>query len=83
MILAMTDDLKPDMPLALTPHGLIAVILEQVAAGKSLAAVLDSNAGYPGRSSWYRWISEDADLSARYVKAVQQGVARRHAKTTA
>jgi hypothetical protein len=77
MTLAMTDEARPYMPRELIPDSLITVILEQVAAGRSLVSVLESNEGYPGRTSWYRWVSEDPTLSARYVQAIQQQVARR------
>ncbi|MEM5382619.1 hypothetical protein VSR68_03310 [Paraburkholderia phymatum] len=56
----------------------IEFILAQVAGGKSLVSVLESNPNFPSKSIWHKWVSDDVEFSKRYVEAVQKGVARRH-----
>lgn len=65
-------------PTKTWPPVVIDLILSEIASGRSLVNVLESNASYPSRAIWNKWVSEDRDFSARYVRAVQLGVARRH-----
>jgi len=56
----------------------IEFILTQVACGRSLISVLESNPKFPSKSIWHKWVADDVSFSKRYVEAVQKGVARRH-----
>lgn len=60
------------------PPVVIDSILSEIASGRSLVNILESNASYPSRATWNRAVAEDKDFSKRYVEAVQLGAARRH-----
>lgn len=66
------------VPRKMFPPVIIETVLSEIAKGRSLTAVLESSPAFPSKASWCRWITEDPDLSARYVRAVQLSVARRH-----
>jgi hypothetical protein len=66
-------------PRKLWPDSVLAVILERVSAGESIAKICEEP-GMPSRQSWTRWITEDKILSAKYVKAIQQQVAARYSR---
>lgn len=71
------EDNTTEAPVEAFPSPIIDDILAQIAAGKSLVAVLASKPGYPSRTSWYRKVSSDIVFSKRYTDAVQKGVACR------
>lgn len=78
---AMPETMEHEIPAAPTktwPPVVLDLILSEIASGRSLISVLESNVSYPSRAIWNKWVSEDRDFSARYVRAVQMGVARRH-----
>jgi hypothetical protein len=64
--------------LAAWPPVTIDIILSEIASGKSLVSVLESNPSYPSRATWNRAVADDKEFSKRYVAAVQLGVAKRH-----
>ncbi len=72
----MQADISP-VPMKLFPQAVIEEVLRRVSNGESLSFILDGNAGFPTKQTWYRWVSADPALSARYVQAVQRQVARR------
>jgi hypothetical protein len=61
------------------PSVTVDMILEQVAAGKDLSSICE-NPAMPCRATFYNWIAEDPDLSARYVAAVRKQVVSRAEK---
>jgi hypothetical protein len=71
------DQYTNEAPVEAFPSPIIEDILSQVAAGKSLVAVLESKPGYPSRTSWYRAVGSNKLFSKRYTDAVQKGVACR------
>lgn len=64
-------------PRAFWPENVVDTILEAVAAGESLASVC-ARPGMPTRQCFYTWLV-NPELNARYIAAVQQAVAVRHA----
>jgi len=64
-------------PMSHYPKPTIDEVIRRVAGGEALSHVLASNAGFPSKQTWYRWLAESPDLSAAYVQAVQQQVAGR------
>jgi hypothetical protein len=64
-------------PMSHYPKPTIDEVIRRVAGGEALSHVLASNAGFPSKQTWYRWLAESPELSSAYVAAVQQQVARR------
>jgi hypothetical protein len=66
------------IPRRFVSEGTIRMILENIARGKSVEA--SCGAAGVGKTSWYRWLSEDSALAARYGEALREQTSSRYAK---
>lgn len=72
---------NPVVPMRLFPQAVIDEVLRRVAGGECLQHILEGNAGFPSKQTWYRWIASDVELSAKYVASVQRQIASRKYST--
>jgi hypothetical protein len=70
-----------EAPMTHYPRATVDNILRRVAGGEALTHVLESNAGFPSKQTWFRWVSKYPELSAQYVASVQLAVANRRYNT--
>lgn len=65
-----------NIPVRLIPDATIQLILENVARGEPLSRACES-AGV-AKSGFYRWLTEDSSLVARYSEAVRAQIHARY-----
>lgn len=73
----MLHETHNDMPTRKYPPSAVQMVLQLIAAGQTLVDIAERHPELPSRRTWHRWVSDDANLSADYAKAVRAGIEQR------